>query len=93
MLRKTSAPDYVGRVYEIASMRPQRNAAENPSGAITQGASQMASMRPQRNAAENAQNPHRMRVDRQAASMRPQRNAAENIPSRYGPLVRPWPLQ
>ena len=62
----------------IASMRPQRNAAENVPGRYQHGRRvRLASMRPQRNAAENqirtqaCPRPHH-------ASMRPQRNAAEN---------------
>ena len=61
----------------VASMRPQRNAAENIELAPGYKGDTGASMRPQRNAAENnEEDPDHCR--RVAASMRPQRNAAEN---------------
>ncbi len=66
MLRKTCAPLYLPCGYVEASMRPQRNAAENTTGSNSQTAGRDASMRPQRNAAENnreekdhASHPHR----------------------------------
>ena len=40
-----------------ASMRPQRNAAENRQIQVQQGLDAVASMRPQRNAAENSPSP------------------------------------
>ncbi len=60
-----------------ASMRPQRNAAENTE--TTEQATWVsgASMRPQRNAAENIVGSVR-KWNANDASMRPQRNAAEN---------------
>ena len=62
----------------VASMRPQRNAAENLESTALPLSYRPASMRPQRNAAENTLSGVREAVNR-AASMRPQRNAAENV--------------
>ena len=54
MLRKTSRHGAPAGIPLHASMRPQRNAAEN-TGAVTEQLlrAPSASMRPQRNAAEN----------------------------------------
>ena len=79
MLRITQVPRYLSRAQGDASMRPQRNAADN----LRLSPKELreihnASMRPQRNAADNG----RMRVGMNLyyfeASMRPQRNAADN---------------
>ena len=92
MLRKTTVlmPDPVRA--DIASMRPQRNAAENGPPTYASPAPPRASMRPQRNAAENswALLDDASRGD---ASMRPQRNAAENLASPRGASVRAISLQ
>ncbi len=53
MLRKTFDELYNVVLVFLASMRPQRNAAENRERAPRGVPSQSASMRPQRNAAEN----------------------------------------
>ncbi len=78
MLRKTLIGSEAPGSSSSASMRPQRNAAENheAGGACLPHAE--ASMRPQRNAAENH---GRARIPGAGsqASMRPQRNAAENL--------------
>ena len=76
MLRKTSAIHKFAAGHG-ASMRPQRNAAENGYLRIADRAVGDASMRPQRNAAENLQAICDTRPGI-GASMRPQRNAAEN---------------
>ena len=77
MLRKTR-PHVGHSVPEpIASMRPQRNAAENVLRRRRLRKNHAASMRPQRNAAENETAAAWMN-QRVGASMRPQRNAAEN---------------
>ena len=77
MLRKTIVGG--GDTYSLAaaSMRPQRNAAENVFWNSSRQGQILASMRPQRNAAENAEFP-RGAQGAVEASMRPQRNAAEN---------------
>ncbi len=77
MLRKTSERyQHIGLLVD-ASMRPQRNAAENAEIDPANSRWDAASMRPQRNAAENRGRVFFQRpID--AASMRPQRNAAEN---------------
>ena len=54
MLRKTPPSGIHSPARRIASMRPQRNAAENWVMAKTVAVTEEASMRPQRNAAENA---------------------------------------
>ena len=53
MLRKTCEADFRWDARLPASMRPQRNAAENPALTRVQSRARIASMRPQRNAAEN----------------------------------------
>ncbi len=53
MLRKTGRHGPVDRRCRAASMRPQRNAAENGVGRRSALSAGAASMRPQRNAAEN----------------------------------------
>ena len=53
MLRKTLAATADTKAEDAASMRPQRNAAENHLSAVHSGRVIRASMRPQRNAAEN----------------------------------------
>ncbi len=53
MLRKTAAASRVRLPARRASMRPQRNAAENATRATPWKRLLIASMRPQRNAAEN----------------------------------------
>ncbi len=53
MLRKTRTEKSGLRLGKCASMRPQRNAAENPGFARGAKLRPLASMRPQRNAAEN----------------------------------------
>ena len=60
-----------------ASMRPQRNAADNAVLGRLERIVMCASMRPQRNAADNmcVESAQIIIVD---ASMRPQRNAADN---------------
>ena len=83
MLRKTRGMSYETVNGRCASMRPQRNAAENYRPATGMGQVEGASMRPQRNAAENVDS-GTMRVWTSDASMRPQRNAAENkLPHQY----------
>ena len=87
MLRKTVGDLIFRLLAEHASMRPQRNAAENLSLDTHGRIQEEASMRPQRNAAENILAGRDLdRCD--GASMRPQRNAAENcqcgVPSRCG---------
>ncbi len=57
MLRKTLGRPRFGGRGEHASMRPQRNAAENHGAHPALGAAEHASMRPQRNAAENYASP------------------------------------
>ena len=59
MLRKTGAQSEQGAVKDNASMRPQRNAAENVSPELLAAIAWVASMRPQRNAAENPRQFHR----------------------------------
>ena len=67
-----------GALAQLASMRPQHNAAEYlGEGIIRQGEGE-ASMRPQHNAAEYAGLPGRPGVPSHA-SMRPQHNAAEYL--------------
>ena len=80
MLRKTAILLGYFRVVVPASMRPQRNAAENGDPISSCVIYWRASMRPQRNAAENHSRPDLGQSGPQA-SMRPQRNAAENSPS------------
>ncbi len=53
MLRKTLVRNARYAAYQTASMRPQRNAAENILSDPLWPADGIASMRPQRNAAEN----------------------------------------
>ncbi len=53
MLRKTRASACGRRRVHPASMRPQRNAAENQGQSLVRKVHEHASMRPQRNAAEN----------------------------------------
>ncbi len=53
MLRKTRGREDKREFPAPASMRPQRNAAENDTLAVGATAASAASMRPQRNAAEN----------------------------------------
>ncbi len=54
MLRITKEAKRRGLHVVIASMRPQRNAADNPDpGDISRRQFDRASMRPQRNAADN----------------------------------------
>ncbi len=53
MLRKTGGVRRCAYARADASMRPQRNAAENPDRMIGAHKPRIASMRPQRNAAEN----------------------------------------
>ncbi len=53
MLRKTAVRRQADRHAEAASMRPQRNAAENDPRGGRAVDFLVASMRPQRNAAEN----------------------------------------
>ena len=53
MLRKTEPLPLALPEQIIASMRPQRNAAENAKKRVAKKAAPKASMRPQRNAAEN----------------------------------------
>ncbi len=77
MLRKTSSYDIYGCRMVYASMRPQRNAAENIPDRELAAMNPEASMRPQRNAAENPSTALLVVLFGQA-SMRPQRNAAEN---------------
>ena len=77
MLRKTTAVSPTTAPLANASMRPQRNAAENSEVISIYRLGQHASMRPQRNAAEN-QWLARFNPVAYRASMRPQRNAAEN---------------
>ena len=55
MLRKTPALGCNECADPEASMRPQRNAAENYKMTRTYALTAYASMRPQRNAAENAE--------------------------------------
>ena len=82
MLRKTDQRRVVDRPRLIASMRPQRNAAENGKIAIMSVKTTIASMRPQGNAAENVP-VHASKTGRYIrASMRPQRNAAKNRETR-----------
>ncbi len=57
MLRKTAIERTEDVTGDHASMRPQRNAAENGVDVYGNGDARGASMRPQRNAAENQ---HRM---------------------------------
>ncbi len=54
MLRKTLGVEFGARIVPGASMRPQRNAAENTAFGRGSGSWKKASMRPQRNAAENS---------------------------------------
>ena len=78
MLRKTRGWKHGKETSGQASMRPQRNAAENVKLSKSYALrGYPASMRPQRNAAENLSN---LAQDwfPEHASMRPQRNAAEN---------------
>ncbi len=56
MLRKTKCGYKRLRQAVNASMRPQRNAAENKVENLQLNFNPQASMRPQRNAAENANN-------------------------------------
>ncbi len=77
MLRKTRFTTFSVPYPMFASMRPQRNAAENLAGPAAQALEGFASMRPQRNAAENV-HPGGASTRTRQASMRPQRNAAEN---------------
>ncbi len=87
MLRKTRGAGSPCRRRFSASMRPQRNAAENIRTHPALGAAEQASMRPQRNAAENTGHG----IPRHAhdeASMRPQRNAAENLLGAHGSSKR-----
>ena len=77
MLRKTPASHRGPDGGRVASMRPQRNAAENLFLMLPFTRVQSASMRPQRNAAEN-ESVGEQKTSRLGASMRPQRNAAEN---------------
>ena len=83
---KTAAHAVTIGLRHAASMRPQRNAGENPDRPEVHEHVLGASMRPQRNAGENE-----VLQDHDAgggyASMRPQRNAGENCPSRAG---RAW---
>ena len=53
MLRKTGRNCSIFVGDHNASMRPQRNAAENSDRSVVPSLSARASMRPQRNAAEN----------------------------------------
>ena len=53
MLRKTPEAISIYRLSQQASMRPQRNAAENQGVPRGESEGGRASMRPQRNAAEN----------------------------------------
>ncbi len=53
MLRKTRPPNCMPPLPPLASMRPQRNAAENDRRRSAKISEYRASMRPQRNAAEN----------------------------------------
>ncbi len=53
MLRKTPGQTNGEIVASLASMRPQRNAAENQESDLRVYLGTVASMRPQRNAAEN----------------------------------------
>ena len=53
MLRKTPPTGTRNVFFPEASMRPQRNAAENPVSSTHTPPGGIASMRPQRNAAEN----------------------------------------
>ena len=57
MLRKTAPAAPVVSLHSGASMRPQRNAAENQCCRAVAAGRSAASMRPQRNAAENAGRP------------------------------------
>ena len=75
-----------------ASMRPQRNAAENDGMAARRDGGRSASMRPQRNAAENPEIIVALEILLRA-SMRPQRNAAENFFTRRSACRRSPPLQ
>ena len=77
MLRKTLFLVFPFTRVQSASMRPQRNAAENHGNRGRNQPGMVASMRPQRNAAEN-ESGRENRAPGQRASMRPQRNAAEN---------------
>ncbi len=70
---------------EFASMRPQRNAAENMTVELDLTGTTLASMRPQRNAAENEARGVISGIC-VIASMRPQRNAAEN----FTPFINPF---
>ena len=54
MLRKTLYDRYQTGISQFASMRPQRNAAENRRASFLIDRDAPASMRPQRNAAENS---------------------------------------
>ena len=58
MLRKTKDGPEAGRRRMLASMRPQRNAAENLRFRFRLRILRAASMRPQRNAAENVIDAH-----------------------------------
>ncbi len=53
MLRKTRSRQLISEIVSTASMRPQRNAAENEDTKMSTEYYLFASMRPQRNAAEN----------------------------------------
>ncbi len=79
MLRKTRGGARGINLTQLASMRPQRNAAENVDFGTWVMYQSCASMRPQRNAAENGRWLHHAHPNL-SASMRPQRNAAENEP-------------
>ena len=78
MLRKTLSGMLWRWLSTKASMRPQRNAAENRHAANLPDGISLASMRPQRNAAENTLTEIELGQRLVDASMRPQRNAAEN---------------
>ncbi len=78
MLRITLEPPVQPVLDHKASMRPQRNAADNRLIWYSTRLVKLASMRPQRNAADNLRlSPKELR-EIHNASMRPQRNAADN---------------
>ena len=78
MLRITQVKVVDAAKTTLASMRPQRNAADNVADLVLAIAGTVdASMRPQRNAADNARAQGAL-LAHHHASMRPQRNAADN---------------
>ena len=77
MLRITRSRIPVFAGWVGASMRPQRDAADNRLGVWWLRAVFRASMRPQRDAADNDHNLSKISSPN-TASMRPQRDAADN---------------